>query len=79
MDASKANLLLDPVTKLSKFLFGSILLYWRNESFIKDTLSVIELLLDFFKSLEKSLDLILFLSSITNSILIIIRFIYMEA
>ena len=40
LDASKASLLLDPVIKLSKFLLGSILLYWKKKSLINDTLSL---------------------------------------
>ena len=34
LDASQARLLLGPMIKLSKFLLGSILLYWINESLI---------------------------------------------
>ena len=66
-EASNANLLLGPIIKFSNFLFGSILLYWKNESLIK------EMFLTSLYSLVLSCisDIFFFRSLIVNSILLI--------
>ena len=67
IDASNANLLLDPVIKFSNLLLGSIRLYWRWESFINEIFWV---LLIWLRSFKFSL-LSFFFSIILNSILTI--------